>query len=113
MNIHYLISMLFEARTKIHFAHLNTTAYARHVALGSYYEGLTDYADKLAEVWLSCNAERLRRVAVKIPNEPEAIIDCLNQCIEAIYHDSHHTITNILDDLLNHNQKTSYLLTIR
>lgn len=113
MNIHFLISALFEARTKIHFAHLNTTNYARHTALGAYYEGLTDYADKLAEVWLGQNEERLKREMVRLPNKPEEIIAFINECLDTIRPDAHPSYTNIFDDLMNFNQKTSYLLTLK
>jgi hypothetical protein len=48
-KIPYLVAMCFEARTKIHIAHLQTKSYAAHVALGDYYDGILGIADSIAE----------------------------------------------------------------
>lgn len=39
----------FHARDEAHSAHLMTTSYAQHKALGSFYEGITDLVDDLVE----------------------------------------------------------------
>lgn len=44
-----VVSLLFNARTNAHIAHLQTKSYAQHVALNSLYDGLLDIADKFAE----------------------------------------------------------------
>ena len=45
------IGMLFLARDVTHSAHLNTRSYAKHVALGDFYGGVIDLADKFAEAY--------------------------------------------------------------
>lgn len=45
----YVVSMLFNARTNAHIAHLQTKSYARHMALNDFYEEVIDIADKFAE----------------------------------------------------------------
>ncbi len=45
-----LIGVLFMSRTASHMAHLKTGSYSQHKALNSFYEGIVDLADELAEV---------------------------------------------------------------
>ena len=44
-----LVSLLFNARTNSHIAHLQTTSYAQHKALNEFYDGVVDLADRFAE----------------------------------------------------------------
>jgi hypothetical protein len=45
------IGMLFLARDVTHSVHLNTRSYAKHKALGKFYEGVIDLADTYAEAY--------------------------------------------------------------
>ena len=45
------IGMLFLARDVTHSAHLNTRSFAKHSALGTFYDEIIDLADKLAEAY--------------------------------------------------------------
>jgi hypothetical protein len=45
------IGMLFLARDVTHSAHLNTRSYAKHKALGKFYDGVIDLADTFAEAY--------------------------------------------------------------
>ena len=45
------VGMLFLARDVTHSAHLNTRSYAKHKALGKFYDGVIDLADKFAEAY--------------------------------------------------------------
>lgn len=45
------IGMLFLARDTAHSVHLNTRSFAKHKALGSFYENVIDLADTLAEAY--------------------------------------------------------------
>ena len=45
------IGVLFLARDIAHSAHLNSKSYAKHMALGSFYDGVIDLADSLAEAY--------------------------------------------------------------
>lgn len=52
------VAMLLHAVTATHMLHLlrkGPKAYARHVALGEVYDGLSDLTDKLAEAYFGCN----------------------------------------------------------
>ena len=46
-----LVFELLNGVTKIHMAHLKTTSYAAHIAMGEFYDGVGDFADSLAEQW--------------------------------------------------------------
>lgn len=46
-----LIGHLFLARDVTHSVHLNTRSYAKHKALGGFYEKVIGLADDLAEVY--------------------------------------------------------------
>lgn len=46
-----LIGHLFLARDVTHSVHLNTRSYAKHKALGSFYENVIELADDLAEAY--------------------------------------------------------------
>ena len=41
--------MLMQSRTQAHIYHLQTTSYAKHIALNSYYENIVDLIDLLSE----------------------------------------------------------------
>jgi hypothetical protein len=45
------ISLMFFARNFTHREHLRTTVYARHMALGEFYDAIVDLADKFTEVF--------------------------------------------------------------
>lgn len=49
MNIKQFASLLFEIEFVAHVAHLQTTSYAQHMALGDLYEGIADLRDKFIE----------------------------------------------------------------
>ena len=45
------VGMLFLARDVTHSVHLNTRSYAKHKALGSFYDKVVDLADSFAEAY--------------------------------------------------------------
>lgn len=45
-----IISILFMSRDFAHKAHLKTSSYSEHNALGSFYDAVVGFADSLAEV---------------------------------------------------------------
>lgn len=45
------VGMLFLARDVTHSVHLNTRSYAKHKALGSFYDKIVDLADDFAEAY--------------------------------------------------------------
>jgi hypothetical protein len=51
MKIAEFIGALFLARNVAHSVHLNTRSFAKHAALGDFYEEIVGLADKLAECY--------------------------------------------------------------
>lgn len=47
-----LIALLFLARDITHREHLRTDSFSKHMALGAFYDGIVDAADKLAEAYM-------------------------------------------------------------
>ena len=45
------VGMLFLARDVTHSVHLNTRSYAKHKALGGFYDKVVDLADSFAEAY--------------------------------------------------------------
>lgn len=50
-----LLSILFLSRDVAHREHLRTTSYAKHKALGHFYEDIVPLADSLAEAYQGRN----------------------------------------------------------
>jgi len=50
-NCDKFLGMMFLARDVTHSAHLNTRSYAKHQALGVFYDEIIDLADKFAEMY--------------------------------------------------------------
>lgn len=47
-----LVARCFAARTTTHLAHLATTSYAQHMALGDFYDAIASSADEFAESYM-------------------------------------------------------------
>lgn len=57
--IEALISHLFHCREIAHREHLRTDSYARHMALGDFYDAIAARADAIAEAWMGRSGEVL------------------------------------------------------
>ena len=49
MKVETLIERVFAARNAAHIAHWKTKSYGHHVALGEFYEGVTEALDSFVE----------------------------------------------------------------
>lgn len=49
--IEELVSRVFATRNAVHLAHWATPSYAEHVALGDFYDALTDKVDAIVEMY--------------------------------------------------------------
>lgn len=47
-----LVARCFAARTTAHLAHLSTSSYAQHMALGDFYGDIASSADEFAECYM-------------------------------------------------------------
>ena len=58
--IEKLVARLFYLREISHRAHLRVSgpgAYAKHMALGGFYDAIAGHADSIAEAWMGRNAQ--------------------------------------------------------
>ena len=61
-DIQQFVGLLFASRDYAHKAHLNTDSFAEHMALNSFYDGIVDLADSLAETWMGRNAQLIGEI---------------------------------------------------
>jgi hypothetical protein len=52
-----LVARCFAARTGAHIAHLTTTSYAQHMALGDFYDAIASAADEFFECWMGVHGK--------------------------------------------------------
>jgi len=78
-----LIAIMFLSRDVAHREHLKTTSYATHMALNSFYDGILDAADKLAE---ACQGRHgiIKDIPYMSPNGEKTIADELASHMDMI-----------------------------
>ncbi|QGH72911.1 MAG: hypothetical protein [Podoviridae sp. ctrTa16] len=96
----------------MHLEHLKTTSFAEHKALGGYYDGIVDLADKFAEVYFG----RFKRVEIVVPEaRAESSVEHMKKMQQIIDADRNmypSELQNIMDEMLALVNKTLYLLTL-
>lgn len=99
------------------YLHWRTTSHAAHLALGGFYDGITDTMDEFAECAQGKYNYRVampKNIGLMLPDEnafPEWLTqatDKLNECAAKLPID----LQNILLDATNQMNKLSYLLTL-
>lgn len=109
-----LIGHLFLARDVTHSVHLNTRSYAKHKALGSFYENVIELADDLAETYqgkYGLIGPITLHSAKKTNNVVEFLEDSLAEVEKARkeYQDDT-ALQNIIDEIVGLYRKTLYKL---
>ena len=106
------IGLLFQSRDAMHLAHLNTTSFAEHKALGMYYGEILEITDSFTEKLFG----RSGRLEIVIPESKvqDAVshLKGLQVIIEAERENYATDLQNILDEALGLVNKTLYLLTL-
>lgn len=106
------IGLLFQSRDAMHLAHLNTTSFAEHKALGMYYGEILEITDSFTEKLFG----RSGRLEIVIPESKvqDAVshLKGLQVIIEAERENYASDLQNILDEALGLVNKTLYLLTL-
>ena len=111
-----LIGHLFLARDVTHSVHLNTRSYAKHKALGKFYENIIGLADDLAEAYQGRHGligPITLHSAKKTNNVVEFLEDSLKDVEDMRYKvcDKDDTaIQNIIDEIVGLYLKTLYKL---
>ena len=113
-----LIARCFAARTAAHMAHLQTTSYAAHAALGEFYESIVDLADSFAEAYQGMYGVIAEYPASPIPSgQPTTWLPLMRSWVRANRDDcadGKSELANLIDEIIAQLDKTLYKLkTIR
>lgn len=110
------VGTLLHSATIAHFKHLQTTSYAAHKALGSYYEDIVEATDTLAEAIQGCQGELIKSYPMMFGNtdaEPleyiKSIRDYVIENRDAI--SEYSNIQNEIDNIMTLLDSTIYKLT--
>lgn len=115
-----VLNKFFEARDVIHLAHLNTTSFAEHKALGKFYEGWTELMDDFIETYQGRYTRVVGEVKIGFTTEVDVLdylkflrgfmgVDAPTIIAPALDTD----LANILADMLGLINHTLYLLTLK
>jgi hypothetical protein len=113
------IAVLFLARDIAHREHLKVSgpgSYARHMALGAFYEGIVDLADSLAEAYQGRHG--IIKTIPLLENEfPGAIVSSIQKQLDWIEANRYKAVSkddtalqNIIDEIVALYLKTLYKL---
>lgn len=118
-----LIALLFASRDFAHRAHLATTSYAQHMALGAFYEGIIELADTLTEAYQGRHGltpipgpQRggLTTSSVKTEGEPADVLQSHLDAVENMRYDaiedSDTALQNMVDEIVGLYLGTLYKL---
>ena len=114
-----IISIMFLSRDIAHKEHLKANgvgSYAKHMALGSFYDDVIDMADKLAETWQGRNGlmDDIPTITLKNGKNIVEKLELLMGMIEVArykYYDKNDTpVQNIIDEIIGLYLSTLYKL---
>lgn len=114
MSCPKFIADSFALRTAVHLAHLSSTAYAEHVALGEFYEALLDKVDEYAEIYMGLG-KRIANFPKAVPpdDEPVAMLrEYLDECVRPELGEDHESeaLKNVLAEIEALTARTIYKL---
>jgi hypothetical protein len=107
-----LVQKLFHSRDVMHLAHLKTTSYAAHVAIGDYYDAILGFADDLLETAQGCEGKlfslTIPTATVQDPlTHLKEMKECVLGCREKLEYDFQ---KNMVDEITALIAKTMYKL---
>lgn len=117
-NAQEFIALLFLSRDVAHKAHLNTTSYAEHKALGGFYDGIIDLADKFAEAYMGRTGKRigdlpdLKTPKTEIVKTLKAHMEVIEEMRDFVPKEDT-PLQNIIDEIVGLYLSTLYMLTLK
>ena len=110
------IGKLFLARDVAHSVHLNTRSFAKHSALGGFYDGVIDLADKFAEAYQGkygligpislMSAEKTNNIIEFLEDQAEDLMEMRYKVVDK----DCTPLQNIIDEILGLYYTTLYKL---
>ena len=113
MSCPKFVSRSLAQRTAAHRAHLSAPTYARHVALGAFYEGLEALVDRYAEIYMGLKGVITSFPASAVPQgtAEEMLRDYLDDLREEAGEDhGSEAMKNVLAELEELTAQTIYKL---
>jgi hypothetical protein len=109
------VGILFMSRQYAHSAHLNTSSFAQHMALNSFYEEIVELADKFSEAYMGRTGKKIGEIpTITSPKgEPAAVLRRHMEVIEDTrdFVDAKDTpLNNIIDEIVGLYLSTLYKL---
>lgn len=103
---------LMNARTVAHIAHLQSTSYAQHVALGEFYEGLVPLIDSFAEVYQGrYGLIKFNAASFKLERDTYVLLDGVCSMLDAARTECKlPALQNIIDEMVALADSTRYKL---
>jgi DNA-binding ferritin-like protein len=112
-NMALFLATLLHSSTNTHFAHWSTDSYAKHKALGRYYEDILELVDDLAETYMGCY-EQIKSFpsTYNMPKDPVKYMEALNNFVSDARKDlpQESQIQNIIDEIAQLIDSTLYKL---
>lgn len=108
----FLATMLHSG-TNTHFFHWSTDSYAKHIALGEYYDGIVDLTDTLAEAYMGKYGKiSVFPSAYHQPKDPVRYIESLQKFVADARQDlpQDSELLNIVDEIADLINSTAYKL---
>lgn len=116
MKCSEFIGMLFQARDVTHSVHLNTRSFAKHMALGTFYEEIVGLADSLAEAYQG-KYGLIGPIPVSAVKKSTNVIDFLQEQVDEIEKERYNilkesdtALQNIVDEIVGLYLSTLYKL---
>ena len=107
-----IMGLLFQSRDAMHIAHLQTTSYAEHKALGMYYDKILDLTDSFTEKFFGRNG-RVELIIPEAKNQDAAThLKELRAVMEAERDNYSSDLQNIMDEMIGLVNEVLYLLTL-
>lgn len=110
------VSLLIEARSVGHVAHWATDSYSQHMALGEFYEGLSDLMDTFVEQYQGYYGKRLKVSidACEVKDDIAAQLERQMEWIESnrykVCEKDETSLQNTIDEIVKLYQTTIYKL---
>ena len=107
------LATLLHSGTNAHFFHWATKSYAKHKALGKFYENIIAHTDALAEAYFGCYGQITDFPATyHMPKEPLAYLQSLQRFVKEARADlpMDSEIVQLIDNIAQEIDTSIYLL---
>jgi DNA-binding ferritin-like protein len=112
-NMALFLATLLHSGTNTHFFHWATKSYAKHKALGKFYENIIELTDQLAEAYFGCYGQITEFPSnYHQPKEPLAYLQSLQSFVKDARADlpTDTEICQLIDNIAQEIDTTIYLL---